>query len=166
MSEPSVTMATKIAPCKFCGEDIEWWQYGQAPRDPTTKAPHKCNSKTTTAASDSSSNKIVESQQKTTGPNLSRTPSQEKEHSQHEVMIDWMNLINLQMTSVKNDLDLSIMYSKITMRALYFLCEEMEKAQVIGSVEASRKKEMFNDPIEMMEKKLNDRKDTNVNPSN
>lgn len=159
-------MATKIAPCKYCGVDVEWWEYGKPPRNPTTKELHKCINRTTTTASTDSS-KVNSNQSATTAvsnlqsaiSDINTSPDdvvrEDKKNS--ERIQDWMLLIDEQIRNVQRDLDLSIRYNRITMMALHFLCDEMEKKKVIDNVDEAKKKRIFTDPIEEMEERLNKR---------
>lgn len=165
---PLQAMAEKIAPCKFCGSSILWIEYGKPPVDPTTKKQHLCKNKSTTTgattASDSSS-----SNNSISGANSAMTPAQQKERNQFDVIIDWMNLTHSELIALKHDIELTVMYNRVTMRALKFLMEEMEKKEVIVKQPPNVVKEIFTEPIEEMEERLRkrnaERTTTNQNPN-
>lgn len=151
-------MVTKLAACKFCGVEVEWWEYGRPPRNPTTKELHKCASKTTTASTDSSNS----NQSATTAvSNLqSAVNSFEKptvDTNDTSRIEDWLRLVHEEIINVKRDLDLNLRYNRGTMMALNFLCSEMEKKKVIDSLDDAKKKSIFTDPIEEMEGRLRNR---------
>lgn len=148
-------MAEKISPCKFCGKDVEWYEYGKPPRDPITKQAHKCKSQSsTTAASDSTQVK-----------DKTESPNQQKERKNEEIIQDWMFLNNKELSDIRRDLELSIRYNRITMRAINFLSEQLEKKGMIEPIKPEVRKEVFTEPIDEMEKRL-DMRHANISPKN
>lgn len=160
---PLQAMAEKIAPCKFCGSSILWIEYGKPPVDPTTKKQHLCKNKSTTTATASDSSSSI------SGANSAMTPAQQKERNQFDVIIDWMNLTHSELIALKHDIELTVMYNRVTMRALKFLMDEMEKKEVITKQPPNVVKEIFIEPIEEMEERLRkrnaERTTANQNPN-